>query len=202
MNLIGIIKIMIIAPTRKKSRKRLISIILLIFFAIMLVVGGSYYFLYTHRSSDKNTSTNGNKPSINASEIVHQSIINKEKPEYQTVLPEGKTIESLGGWARVSPPSSDPVFAYADKIGDKPITVSEQLIPESFKPNVADQVQALAKSYDANQRLTFGDTTVYIGTSAKGPQSVIFTKRDLLILIKSTVVISNEQWAAYVISLK
>lgn len=120
---------------------------------------------------------------------------------YDTVLPAGKTIETLGGWTRVSPPNRNPVFAYADTIGNTPISVSQQPLPDDLKGDTPRKVEELAQWFKADQRLTIGDTKVYIGTSAKGPQSVIFVKDDLLILIKSSVALSNDQWTAYITSL-
>lgn len=120
-----------------------------------------------------------------------------KKPIYQTVLPKGKTIDELGGWKRVSPPKNDPVFAYTDTIDGVPISVSEQPLPQSFKNNTADQVADLAKKFNATDKIDASSLDVYIGTSAKGPQSVIFAKNNLLVLIKSAKKISDTSWAKY-----
>lgn len=124
-----------------------------------------------------------------------------ENLEYQTVLPDTKSISDLGGWKRISPAKADPVFAYADKIGDVPISVSEQPLPVSFKTNVDDQIAELAKKFNATTKIDAAGTKVYIGTSAKGPQSVILTKNDLLILIKSEKNVAEKDWIRYVKSL-
>lgn len=123
-------------------------------------------------------------------------------PDYATILPDGKTIESLGGWTRVSPPESNPVFAYIDKINGKQINVSQQPLPAEFKEDTTAQIQQLAAGYKATEKVTVGTITVFIGTSVKGPQSVIFVKNNLLILIKSVVVVSDNDWAGYVNSLR
>ena len=122
----------------------------------------------------------------------------KETPSYRTILPGGVSIETLGGWARVSPPGRESVFAYADKIGKVSITVSEQPTPSSFKTDPAKSVEDLAKSYSATRFVTAGNTKVYIGSSAGGPQSVIFLKSDLLVLIKSSAEIADNVWISYV----
>ncbi len=124
-----------------------------------------------------------------------------EKPNYATILPSGKNIADLGGWKRVSPPERDPVFAYVDKINGTPINVSQQPLPSSFKPDTDSKIADLAKSFSATDKVSAGDMAIYIGTSAKGPQSVIFTKNNLLILIKSTVKIDDKDWATYIESL-
>lgn len=124
-----------------------------------------------------------------------------ENLEYQTVLPENKSISELGGWKRISPEKSDPVFAFSDKIGDIPVSVSEQPLPASFKTNIDDQIAELAKKFNATTKIDASGTKVYIGTSAKGPQSAILTKNGLLILIKSENKVDEKAWAEYVKSL-
>lgn len=119
-------------------------------------------------------------------------------PDYKTVLPDGKSIEDLGGWAKVSPPGKDPVFAFADRIGSAQITVSQQPLPKSFKDDIAGSVADVAKQFGANETVKVDDATVYIGTSIKGPQSVILAKDGLLLLIKSDSTLDNDEWVRYV----
>ena len=124
-----------------------------------------------------------------------------ESLEYQTILPKGKPITDLGGWKKISPEGTDPVFAYSDKIGDAAISVSQQPLPQSFIGNVDAKVAEFAKNERATNKIASGPVTVYIGNSAKGPQSVIFTKNSLLILIKSDKKIEDSAWAEYIKSL-
>ena len=102
----------------------------------------------------------------------------------------------------MSPPDRNPVFAYVDKIGTVPVNVSQQPLPDGFEVGSDDQVEQLAAGYKANEKITVGNSVVHIGTSAKGPQSVIFAKGNLLVLIKSTTRIDNNNWAQYVNSLR
>lgn len=122
-------------------------------------------------------------------------------PPFQTVLPKGKSIESLGGWQRLDPPGSDPYYVYVDTIKGTTVRVSEQSLPESFKNDTGKQIADLAKEYNATTTIEASGTTVYIGDSAKGPQSVIFTKKNLLILITSEKKIGNDDWKRYIESL-
>jgi hypothetical protein len=122
----------------------------------------------------------------------------RDNPEYQTILPDNKSIEELGGWTRVSPPGKDPVYAYTDKINDVSIGVSQQPLPDSFKTDAANHVADLAKKYNATTEIQAGNITVYIGTSTKGPQSVIFTRDNLLVMIKSQKQIDNTAWKDYI----
>lgn len=123
-------------------------------------------------------------------------------PDYPTLLPDGKTIADFGGWTRVSPPTSNPVFAYADSIGGIRVTVSQQPLPDSFKSGGdGSQLEELAKNFNATDTLQAGSTTIHIGTSAKGPQSIIFTKNDVLILMKAGARLPENALVAYVESL-
>jgi hypothetical protein len=142
------------------------------------------------------------KISSNTKGITTKPTLLKGTPKYSTVLPVGKNVNDLGGWTRVSPPSSDPVFAYTDKIGNLSVIVSQQPLPANFKSDTDKQVEQLAQGFNANAKISVGSTVVYIGTSAKGPQSVFFSKNGLLILIKSSEVISNDEWAKYISSLQ
>lgn len=135
-----------------------------------------------------------NNPAQNSSQATSQ-------PTFQTLLPSNTSINQLGGWQRVSPPNNDPVFAFVDTIQGISVTVSQQPIPSSFKNNIDTSVAELAKSYNATTELTAGNTKVYIGTSYSGPQSVIFVKNGLLVLIKSEKKIADDDWIKYIQSL-
>jgi len=124
-----------------------------------------------------------------------------KKPTYQTVLPKSKSISQLGGWKRISPPGKEPVFAFADTIDGIPVSVSQQPLPASFKSDAVSQTAEVAKKFNATDKIEAGDIDVYVGTSAKGPQSVIFTKGNLLVFIKSEKKINDTSWAAYAHSL-
>lgn len=138
----------------------------------------------------------------NTRTINKAGVLSKGTPSYKTLLPAGKSISQLGGWTRVSPSNVDPVYAFVDKIGEIPINLSQQPLPKEFETNTNEQIATLASDFRAENKLTIGSTTVYIGTSGKGPQSVIFAKNNLLILIKSSVQISNEKWTDYINSLQ
>lgn len=124
-----------------------------------------------------------------------------ETPDYQTLLPGGKTIEDLGNWRRISPKNNDPVYGYADRIDDTLICVSQQQLPKSFNGKVTSSIAELAKEYNAKDTIETDTTKIYIGTNASGPQSVIFTKEGLLVLIKSKSTINDTSWRDYVVDL-
>ncbi len=125
-----------------------------------------------------------------------------ETPPFSAVLPKDRTIDALGGWQKLTPPKGASYYVYVDKIDEVPINVSQQPLPESLKNDTDTKIASLAKDYNATTKLDADGTTAYLGTSAKGPQSVILTKDDLLILIKSEKKIQNNSWVRYISSLK
>ena len=127
---------------------------------------------------------------------------NNETPTFSVLLPSGKNAEALGGLALVSPPNTEPVYTYSDTLGGVKILVSQQKIPDTFKGAVDANVEQLAKKDNASRKLDAKGTTAFIGKSTKGPQSVYFSKNDLLIFIKSQNEISDSDWIQYVASLK
>lgn len=168
------------APRRHHIKRR--TVIISGSIIIFLIIGGLFAWQLLHRQTEPKNST--------------------ETPQYQTILPEGKTIEALGGWTRVSPPEGDPVFAYTDKLNGVAINVSQQPLPANFLGNVNQQVADLAKSFHATTELNANGTKVYLGTSAQGPQFIIFTKKNLLIFIKSQQKIDDVAWTDYITSLR
>ena len=168
--------------TNNIKRRKIFSKIRLIGFALLIVglatIGVSFY-LYSNSQKSSSSVT----------------------PTFTTISPNESSIDEKDGWSRVSPDSSEAVYAYADTIDGVAITVSQQKLPSSFLDNTNKKVSELAASYNANNTVTAGKTTLYIGTNTEGPQWVIFTKSQLLIMIKSDSVIKDDSWISYVKSL-
>ncbi|MDB5167066.1 MAG: hypothetical protein JWN26_211 [Candidatus Saccharibacteria bacterium] len=163
-------------------RRRIVAVIILaLIFAAVL----SWYFLFERNHAPKY---------IPSAKIT----LTKGTPNYTTILPDGKSSSELGGWTRVSPPTSNAVYAYVDKIGKVQVDVSEQPLPDGFKNNIEAQVQQIAEAEGASEKITVGAITVHIGTYDKGTQRAIFSKNNLLLLITSASTISNNDWATYI----
>ena len=128
--------------------------------------------------------------------------LQKGTPDYTTVTPKGTSIDSIGGWTRVSPPDRNPVFAFVQTLGDSTISVSQQPLPDNLKVDSEQALSALAKDFRANEMVMAGDIPIYIQTENNGAQSVLFIKKDLLILIKSSRTIANDAWIEYITSLE
>lgn len=119
-------------------------------------------------------------------------------PPFSTVVPKNTTIEKLGGWQQLTPPDGTPVYVYTDTVNGVPVSVSQQALPATFKSDRQAKLTEVAKGYNATTQLIAGDVKAYIGTSARGPQSVLFIKENVLVLIKSRENIPTESWIAYI----
>lgn len=117
------------------------------------------------------------------------------KPDFEYSLPKGDAQE-------VRYNSERKVVSFVDSIGGVEITVSQQPLPEGFKDSVQDKVRKLAEDFSATEVLSTANPTAFLGTSAKGPQTVIFAKKDLLVFIQSAKKIDNHDWAEYITNLK
>lgn len=180
-----------------KTTKRISRSAILTLALYFLIVSGSYIaFLQFGRSDRPISATLGD----NASQ---QRPATTETPDFQTVLPKGSSISSLGGWNRVSPPDRDPVFAFVDTLDERQITISQQPLPRTSADSPADTIRSIAYDFNAKDRHTADDGTVfYVGTSSKGPQSIITGKNNLLLLIKAPTAIDIDSWSRYIASLQ
>lgn len=122
-------------------------------------------------------------------------------PPFQAVLPANVAIEDLGGWQKLTPPSGDAYFVFTDEINSVRIQVSQQPMPSSFKANPTEKIAEMARAYNATETFDVHGTKVYLGNSVKGPQSVIFTRKNVLVLINSDKKIEDAAWVNYIKSL-
>ena len=126
-------------------------------------------------------------------------------PQYKALEALSSKYKDLAGddrWKKLTPPSGAAVYIYNDTIDGVAINVSQQHLPDSFKKDTESKIADLAKKYNASTALVTDDVNAFIGTSAKGPQSVIFSKGEALVLIKSESVISNQLWTQYLETLE
>lgn len=174
----------------KLTRKSMAVIVIVALSIISLTV---YGFARSQNSSTINTNGKDNTP-------YKTTKLETGTPKYQTITPDKQDVT----WTKISPPESDTaIYAYADKITDVPISVTEQPLPDDFKTETSYKIEKLAKSYDANTKLSADDISIYVGTSVRDSvQSVILVKNNLLIMIKSKNIISDQEWVNYVNSLE
>lgn len=163
---------------------------------VTIIFAGGFFLAQRMQAPSANT-TNANQTGNTTAPIGGTS------PNYKTLLPKGKTIEQLGGWNRISPNDRNPVFAYVDTLERVQISVSQQPMPADFSSDPDKDIKNLALGFNAKERVVADDATVYfVGTSTKGPQSVILAKEQVLILIKAPAQLKNEVWSAYIAELQ
>lgn len=124
-------------------------------------------------------------------------------PDFTPVLPKGESIDSLEGWQKLTSPEGDVFYAFVDTVNGVTVNVSQQQLPGKFKQDLSNKMLEMARAYNANTKLEAGDgVRVYVGTSAKGPQSVLFTKNGVLVLMKSWATIPDAEWITYINSMQ
>lgn len=124
---------------------------------------------------------------------------NNQRADFPYSLPKGNT-ENLEGNVRYD--AERKVVNFKDSIGGVEITISQQPLPEGLKEDTESKVKKLAADFSATKEITTANPTAYLGTSEKGPQTVIFSKKDLLVFIQSTKNIDEHDWAEYITSLQ
>jgi len=134
-----------------------------------------------------------NKPKTQA-EVLGQEAA---KPDFDTVYPAGTTNATA-----IKYDPTKKVASYKDTINGTEITISEQPLPTGFAGDVAAKVANLAEQISATEKISATDTTAYAGLSAKGPQTVVFAKNDLLIFIIATEKIETLDWIRYIDSIQ
>lgn len=164
--------------------------------AVIVGLVGAGYLVAGNGSSPANpTAVQGQ------TQIAGSPILLDQKPEFDILTPGGRGTEELGGLAKINPPDADPVYAYADSIGDVGIRVSQQQLPQNLKDNPAE-LEEMAKGFNASRTLSVDSRTIYIGRNASGPQSLLFIDSDLLVLVTSDAEISDQGWVEYLKNLK
>lgn len=94
------------------------------------------------------------------------------------------------------------VASFSDQINGIKIVISEQQLPEKFKADRFGELEKLATSFNATESFDVNDGKAYIGTSVKGPQSIVMVKKDLLIFLYADRKIDNKSWIEYIEKLK
>ena len=120
------------------------------------------------------------------------------KPDFSTIKPT--TVDNQA--TDIKYDGTKKVASYNDVLDDVPITVSQQPLPSGFQSDPTGKVADLAKQINANDKISTSDTTAYAGLSIKGPQTVVFTKNDLLIFIYADKKIDVLTWTKYIESMR
>lgn len=155
--------------------------------AVVLIGTSTTTFLVTRPDGNKTS----DKPGVLAD--------TDQKADFQYSLPKGGG-DGLEGAVRFD--AERKVVNYKDSIGGVAITVSQQPLPEAFRQDTDSKVKKMAEGFSATKTIATANPTAYIGSSEKGPQTVIFSKKDLLVFIQSAKKIDDHDWAEYITNLK
>lgn len=193
----------VIRKLRRKQR-RIFRRLLLV---LVLIIGLAMWLLPKYFpdgfSPSSDTATQSSGTDLEQQTSTDKSF-SKDAPGFGVLTPDGKSLDELDGWT-VTPPSGNGTsyFAFVDKVGNVQLQISQQELPPDLKTNTEEQLKDLSSGFNADRRVTSSDgTTIYIGTSTNGPQSVITSKNGLLILIKSSGNLDENQWSKYIDSLE
>ncbi len=124
-----------------------------------------------------------------------------QKPEFAVLVPKNKKIEDMGGFAKVSPANSAAAYAFIDQVKGVNIKVTQQKLPDTIKANPITELEKLAKNFNATKQLELDGNSVYSGKSAKGAQTLIFTKDDVLVFIAAESTVAEVDWVQYLTNL-
>jgi|GEM_PF-3475312 len=152
---------------------------------LLPIVASSAGLVMHSRQTGKGTDVLGQKTAV-------------AKPDFATIKPT--TTENQATALKYD--TEKKLASYNDVLGDVAITVSQQPLPEGFKADPTISVENLAKQMNATDKISASDTTAFAGVSIKGPQTVIFTKNDLLIFIIADKKIDVLTWSKYIESMR
>lgn len=120
-------------------------------------------------------------------------------PNFTPLLPKGESINTLDSWQKLTSPDGDVFYAFADTVNGVTVNVSQQQLPGKFKDDLSNKMLEMARAEKLTTNLEANDgVNVYLGTSAKGPQSVMFAKNGVLVSMKSWATIPDAEWITYI----
>lgn len=123
----------------------------------------------------------------------------RETPRgFDLLFPRGLNEDSFE-IVRISPDGNSPSYTYVDTVPDSTtkVSVTQQEIPKDFN------LQETATNFQATNIIKVDNVEIYHGYTEKtNVQSLILTKNNLLIFIRSSQKMPDEIWAGYVASLR
>jgi hypothetical protein len=154
-------------------------------------------------SQKKPTTTTGvvdAKPGVTV--VAGDKIKDLDLP-FKLLIPISKTIDLLGGISKVSPDGSAPAYAYIDVIDGIKINVTQQELPLAVKNDPLGGLEKVAKDFQASNIIQIDDVKVYHGLNEKtGYQSIIASKKQVLVLIRAEQKLDDTQIATYILNLQ
>lgn len=171
---------------------------------LVAVVAGSLVFakpLIFDSGAETETSTLGQ--STGGQGTGGKTDLPVETPAFSLLYPSEVNPSNVQT-VRVSPAGADQVYAYIDKIGEAQLRISQQQLPANFQADPASELQKLATGFQATNVIELDGSKIFHGYNdqAGGTQSLIFIKKNLLILIASSKKLDDDVWAGYISSFR
>lgn len=123
-----------------------------------------------------------------------------ERPNFDYLLPNGKVSDTTGNTGSFNKESK--TVSYADSIGGVKIVIHQTPLADELKNDTEAKVKEIAEKNAFSKTLATANPTAYLGTSARGQQTVMFSKKSLLVFIQSEEGIDEHDWAEYITNLK
>jgi hypothetical protein len=143
--------------------------------------------------------------------VVVIGIARNGSPQTASTAPDSfkplvpKDSQGVAGVSDTKLSSEDGVgelFTFPDTFLDKPVTVSQQKLPDEFKTE-ADPAQKVAAQLGKTEQVSTAFGPVYFTTDKKSPmQTIIFVYRDSLAFITSATHRDGDTWKIYIESLR
>jgi hypothetical protein len=128
--------------------------------------------------------------------------VSEDQLPFEPLFPEGVDRSSLKTVVRKSP-SGSVIFTVQQFDGNNEIQITEQEMPENFLGQEATEIEKMAKELQAVSVIQIDENKIYHGLSENtGVQTLITSKNELLIFIRSNVPQSDDYWMSYYLSLK
>lgn len=165
----------------------------LVIAGLVMAVGAGVFSIINRDSSS--TGTLGDSVE---SGLQIQEELPREKPAFTLLFPDGRSASNFDV-VRISPPEAAASYTYLDRFNEDSqiFRVTQQEIPDGFN------LEEAATGFQATSVIDVDGNKIYHGYSESGGiQSLLFIKKEKLVLIRSTQKFSDDQWAAYYLALK
>lgn len=129
--------------------------------------------------------------------------VQTSSPSFTPVAPSDKPDLAKGSTNNTtSYDATRQLFSYIDTYLNGRITVSQQILPESFK-NSQKALADVAATIGATRTFETAFGTVYVATSSNdSSQRLVFVHKDLLVLMESNKKYDDDAWKYYIENLR
>ena len=124
-------------------------------------------------------------------------IVPSKDIKFDMVLPRGRDIPQ----DKIFYDAKRNFARYDDEINAVKASISQQPLPETFKDNPDDNVKRIAADFAATEKLSIDNQNMYYGRDENGPQTLILTKKGVLIFINTPKLVEIEALKLYAYNL-